>query len=100
MNKPKRFVKREWLNPPSSYNDGWIKYGVELEKVGGRWGIYSDLMIADCSRTITLDLYVSNSREYNQVIKKIGKLRTALDILEEKITEAYEWKEQQGKEEK
>lgn len=100
MNKPKDWSKREWLNPPGSYDNGWVKYNVateEWDKTRGGRGvdIYGSLLIADCSRTITLNLDVSTKRDYNRVIKKLAKLRKVIDQLEDGINEAWEYKQEE-----
>ena len=76
--KDKRFnVKRHWLNPPSSSNTGYIISGIEKD---GNY-VYGKLKIADCSKIIELDIYVDDSKQRKEALKKISTIQNALDEL-------------------
>lgn len=83
----KPFKKRQWLNPVSSEDTGFIIWGKE-EDVGEYY-----LRIGDCHRVITLDISASlfaskaeKKKQMKQRIKKVQILLTALTELEALMT--------------
>lgn len=79
------------LNPPSSPDTGIVKVTSNLSRDLTDWDI--ELTIWDCSRKITLDFSVwggLNARTINARLKKLNKLRKALDLVEDRLNEALE----------
>lgn len=81
--KEKVWVRnRIWLNPPSSFDDGWMKYYVtETHYSDEREPYYeADLMIADCSRTVSLN--IDPGKKYRkQALRKLNLIRDGIDDL-------------------
>ncbi len=97
MKTRRLLAKRAFLNPVNHMDDGWIKYVVyarDYRQHGHHAGIDVDakLIIADCSRTITLDLDVDCNypKEYKQRMDKLNKLRQAIDDIQAAIQQEYE----------
>lgn len=92
-------VRRKWLNPPNSYNTGYIKYGVYPDN---NEMIYSDigLKLADCSRIIEFEFSFGTKKERKISMKKLAIFRESLEELEvwaQELCEEVERSEQAEK---
>ena len=74
-------IKRCWLNTANSDSTGYIISGLSKE---GSY-TYARLKIADCSKIISLDIDVDDSKQRKQAIKKIGIIQNALTNLVKQI---------------
>ena len=74
-------IKRSWLNPASSDSTGYVISGISKENNYS----YGRLKIADCSRIVSLDIDVDDSKQRKQTIKKISIIQNALIDLVKQI---------------
>lgn len=101
--KIKRYYKREWLNSKHGRAYAITRASVSEEAV------YAELDLSDCSDQISLDFNAYDLKSIPERLRKVDKLRRALDEIEDKLLEGLavmiskeEWKEirkAQGKEE-
>ena len=95
--KTKTFIdKRKWINPKSHDDNGWISYNVNSD-----YGLNAEFMIADCSRTITLNFstYSQSKKGAMQRADKINTLIEALTEFREALGEAWQYEEDNKEEE-
>lgn len=81
--KKLEWTKREWLEPSKKANStGYIYFNIEVDK---RW--YSDitLKIADCQRSISLDLSADSPKDRDRSVAKIKRLIGYLQEFSEKM---------------
>lgn len=79
MSKPK--YHREWLNT----KNGTAMVGVDA--CASDHGVDAHLTLSDCSRQVTLEFYASSPKETAERLRKIDKIRKALDIIEDTLLE-------------
>jgi hypothetical protein len=75
------------LNPVSSNDTGWFKYGVEMDKDGYGWSTFK---LADCHRVIDLNFSIGNTEERRAALVKLDKLLTAMKDFRNLITRIQE----------
>lgn len=68
--------KRQWLNPSGSDATGYIYWGVRQEDFGGYYAMFK---LADCSRIVSLDIYLGSKRERRVSLKKLNLIKKAVD---------------------
>ena len=78
---------RKWLNPTTSYDNGWIKWGVNTDSDGDR---NSTLIIADCSRQISLSVHTYSKKDRKKTMRKLQTLHDAIGDLMHQIREIDE----------
>ena len=90
--KTKTFLdKRKWLNPKDHDDNGWISYSVKYD-----YGNSAEFMIADCSRTISLNFSSYNKNDFSKRAAKVDALIDALTEFRDALGEA--WRYEQDKE--
>ena len=68
-------IRRTWLNPVGSSNNGWMKYGIQ--KVEEGYHDYS-LKIADCSRVVDFTFEFDTKTGRREARKKLLIMENAL----------------------
>lgn len=88
-NTKTKFI-RDWLNKEESSDNGWYKISLEADSEA----LDCTVTIADCSRSIHLDLS-SSEREYykseEEALEKLDRLIGALTELKDSYSEFYEF---------
>ena len=69
-------IKRLWLNPTSSSDNGWMKYGIQKDVDGGYY-TYS-LTIADCTRLVNLNFDFDTKKSRGAARRKLILMENAL----------------------
>lgn len=80
---PKKFYKREWLNPKEG--TAFIESCVEPNYSG----VYSYVNIADCSRKVSIE-FSYEKKDYKARIAKVDKMIKALTDLKQSLIEHHE----------
>jgi len=92
--KIKQYYKREWLN--SKHGRAFIITRASVSDEA----VYAELDLSDCHEEISLDFNAYDLKSIPEKLKKIDKIRKALDEIEDKLLEGVatmftreEWKE-------
>ena len=78
-------IKRMWLNPASSSDNGWMKYGIHKDADGGYYS-YS-LTIADCGRVVNFSFDFDSKRTRAAARKKLLLMEGAIIDMREQCEE-------------
>lgn len=76
--------KRIWLNPVTSYDNGWMKYGVQQDD-DGAWD--ADLIIADCNKQVSFGIGVYSKSDRKKTLRKLRVMRNALSDMITQVEE-------------
>lgn len=76
-------MKRVWLNPVASSDNGWIKYGLDEDNDGV-------LTFADCGRVINYNVSTYSKKECKRTINKINKMIHSLEEFKTIVEELRE----------
>lgn len=68
---------KSFLEPKASETDSYAKVSIESYS----YGLYIDLKIADCTRSVTLCFSGKTQAEKKKALRKLSKLQRALDIV-------------------
>jgi hypothetical protein len=86
MAKNFAYLKRAFLNPPSSRKTSFVTAHVESSIHGSQQGISCVLQIADCNNPpITLDFYLGTARHRRESLAKARRLLRILNNFTEAL---------------
>lgn len=74
----KSYIRRKWLNPPASCNNGWIKYGIDIDKKWVHWSSV-EFRLADCHRVVGFDFDVINEQARKEALNKARIIKESVD---------------------
>lgn len=78
----RRFYRRRFLNRARFHQGAHVIADVDVETWDGRRSVQADLVVADCSRCVTLDFQVSTRADAANALHKLGVLRSVLEEFE------------------
>lgn len=87
--------KQNFLNPATSRDDGWFKFGLEFEASDRRIEINSKFCIADCSNKVDLEFDLSiwkssfGPEDFEKAIRKLRDRRAKALMFKEAVDEWY-----------